>query len=92
MGTSLGVFVRANRGLGSLVMPVLRTPSLLLEAVRMAAGMRRRKGARVSESYMRWRVATAYGSPDHGIEPADLIAVLRWRRMMRTSARQGSGA
>jgi len=30
--------------------------------------------------YLRFRLETQYGDPDHPIEPADLVAYLRWCR------------
>ena len=32
------------------------------------------------EELMRWRVATAYGSDDATVDPADIVAYLEWRR------------
>jgi len=29
---------------------------------------------------MRWRTATAYGSSDAAVDPADVVAYLEWRR------------
>jgi hypothetical protein len=31
-------------------------------------------------SYVRFRLETQYGDPDHPVEPADLLAYLRWCR------------
>jgi hypothetical protein len=33
--------------------------------------------------YLRWRIATAYGSAEHPVRPDDLVAVLRWRAELR---------
>ena len=30
--------------------------------------------------YLRFRLETQYGDPDHSIEPADIVAYLRWCR------------
>lgn len=30
--------------------------------------------------YLRFRLETQYGDPDHPIEPADIVAYLRWCR------------
>lgn len=30
--------------------------------------------------YLRFRLETQYGDPDHPVEPADLLAYLRWCR------------
>lgn len=32
---------------------------------------------------LRWRLTTAYGSPERSIDPDDLIAYLQWRRRQR---------
>lgn len=32
------------------------------------------------EELMRWRTATAYGSPDAAVDPADVVAYLEWRQ------------
>ena len=32
------------------------------------------------EEVMRWRAATAYGSPDTPVDPADVVAYLEWRK------------
>lgn len=32
------------------------------------------------EEVMRWRAATAYGSPDVPVDPADVVAYLEWRQ------------
>jgi hypothetical protein len=32
------------------------------------------------EGYLRFRLQTMYGDPDHGLEPADLVTYLRWCR------------
>jgi hypothetical protein len=39
--------------------------------------------------YLRWRIATAYGSADHPVRPDDLVALLRWRAELRRSRRLG---
>ncbi len=33
--------------------------------------------------YLHWRQATAYGSPDAPVIPADVIAYFEWRRRFR---------
>jgi hypothetical protein len=35
--------------------------------------------------YLKWRIATAYGSPDSVLEPDDVIAYLRWRQRHRAT-------
>jgi hypothetical protein len=34
-------------------------------------------------TYLRWRIATAYGDPDADLDPNDVVAFLRWRRRQR---------
>ena len=37
--------------------------------------------------YMRFRMVTQYGDPDHGMEPADVVAYLHWCRSYRRALR-----
>ncbi len=37
--------------------------------------------------YLRFRMQTMYGDPDHRAESADLVSYLRWCRRMRNSLR-----
>lgn len=39
------------------------------------------------EEMLRWRLTTAYGSPDHAVAPDDLVAYLEWRRRQRSTRR-----
>lgn len=32
------------------------------------------------QAYLRFRLQTMYGDPDHDVEPADLVTYLRWCR------------
>ncbi|HSG78850.1 MAG TPA: hypothetical protein VLD62_04650 [Acidimicrobiia bacterium] len=38
---------------------------------------------RPRRTYLRWRIATAYGDPDADLDPADVVAFLQWRRRQR---------
>lgn len=42
---------------------------------------------RPDPAYLRFRLLTAYGDPDHEPEPADVVAYLKWCRRMRALAR-----
>ena len=71
---------------------VMRQPRLWPEAVRAASALARDGWWRrppflpvPNRAYMRWRVATAYGSADHAIDPDDLVAYLEWRKRQRSS-------
>ena len=35
---------------------------------------------RPDTEYLRFRLETQYGDPDHAVEPADIVAYLRWCR------------
>ena len=76
----------------SAIWAVLRQPHLWFEALRAASALARDGWWRrppflpiPNRSYMRWRVATAYGSADHAIDPDDLVAYLEWRKRQRSS-------
>lgn len=43
---------------------------------------------RPDDAYMSWRTATAQGSADAGIQPAELVAYLRWRRQQHRLLRR----
>jgi hypothetical protein len=75
-----------------LVLAVLRRPSLWIEGVRAAFGVRCREWRRPllfvptpDREYLRWRIGTAYGDPDAEVDPDDVVAFLRWRRRQRLS-------
>jgi hypothetical protein len=80
MGIATGVTFRA-------VVAVLVRPSLwgtaIVQVFRLA---RRRWWARPpflpvpDRDYLRFRLETQYGDPDHSIEPLDLLTYLRWCR------------
>ncbi|MBT8197599.1 MAG: hypothetical protein KJP12_03310 [Acidimicrobiia bacterium] len=76
--------------------PLLRTPRLWPEAARAAfASTPRRWWSRFpflpipDRAYLRWRIATAYGTADVRPDGDDLVAYLGWRRRQR---RMGRGA
>lgn len=62
---------------------ILRHPVLLFEAVRARLAMRRRGGLRVSDAYLKWRRATAYGDHSNTMSAHDVVNYLAWRREMR---------
>lgn len=69
---------------------VVRRPGLWVEAMRAASDLGRRDWWRrppflplPDAEYLRWRAATAYGTPDAPVRPDDLVAYLRWRRRQR---------
>jgi hypothetical protein len=71
-----------------IVLAVLARPSLWLEAWRTARDFRckewRKRLLLVPESdYLRWRLQTAYGSPEARMTPADVVRYLEWRRRQR---------
>lgn len=77
---------------GRLVPAIVRHPALWLEALRAAWGIRCKEWripllcVLIPETeYLRWRIGTAYGDPDAEVDPADVIAYLRWRRRQRRS-------
>jgi hypothetical protein len=75
MGNRLGL----RTGLWRLV----RTPVLLIEAVRAGFAMRGRERLTPSPHYLAWRMHTAYGDDATTARPDDLATYLRWRRVMR---------
>ncbi|CAN5239294.1 hypothetical protein BH18ACT4_BH18ACT4_13970 [soil metagenome] len=69
---------------------VLRRPSLWGTAIRQVRRLaptgwwRPRPHLPVPDGdYLRFRLQTQYGDPDHGPEPADVIAYLEWCRHVR---------
>ncbi len=73
-----------------IVGAVMRHPALWAEAVRTAGATARHGWWRrppflplPDKDYVRWRIATAYGSPDGPVEAADVVAYLQWRRRQR---------
>jgi hypothetical protein len=69
---------------------VLRHPTLWGEAVRAARALGCKEWQfrlllvpPPERVYLKWRIATAYGSPDAVLEPDDVIAYLRWRQRHR---------
>ncbi len=63
-------------------------PLLLAEALRTAWAFRSRRGILPSRTLIRWRVATAYGSPDAPMQVEDLVSFLEWRRELRAVRRR----
>lgn len=71
----------------ALVGRALLSPRLAMDLVRTAWAFRRRSWWRVApflpvpdQTYLRWRMYTAYGN-DHAVPPAeDVIRFARWRR------------
>jgi hypothetical protein len=81
---------RGNRGAIVPVLAVARRPHLWGEALRSLIALapdrwwtRRPFVPAPEPSYLAWRTATAYGSPDATIDPDDVVAYLEWRRMFR---------
>lgn len=71
----------------SLLLAVGRRPELWGEGLRALFAFASRKWwkrppflPRPDEPYVSWRSATAYGSADNAMDPADLVAYLQWRR------------
>jgi hypothetical protein len=44
---------------------------------------RRLRTLRPDPTYVAWRTATAYGSPEAEVPVSDVVAYLRWRRLQR---------
>lgn len=72
------------------VRALLRHPSLWGEALRALGGTARDGWWRrfpflpvPDRRYLRWRTATAYGTPEAEIPGEDLVAFLAWRRRQR---------
>lgn len=63
-------------------------PTLIWEAARTAWEFRSRGGVLPSRSLVRWRIATAYGSPEANIKPEDLVRFLEWRQALRSYIRR----
>lgn len=82
-----GYRIMSNRvGLGRYSLVLIRRPILLWEAVRAAFALRAHRGLRASSDYLTWRVHTAYGDAMSEATSEDLVAYLRWRRLMRRVA------
>ena len=66
-----------------------RSPELWIEAVRYAFAVRSLHGVdpRPDRAYIEWRSMTAYGSIDGQPTPADILAVVRWRKRWRRSVK-----
>ncbi len=73
-------------GYGSIVAAVVRRPSLWVEALRMLKATGRGPRLTPPAEWLRWRVATAYGTDEVDIEPGDIIRFLKWRRLQRRIA------
>ncbi len=65
-------------------------PDLWVEGIRTAAALARRGWWRrfpflplPDRPYLRWRIATAYGTPDAPVRGDDVVAYLEWRRRQR---------
>lgn len=74
-------------GVGRVAIAVLRHPTLWWTAARQIRrsaepGWWHRKPLLPlpSDDYLRFRMATQYGSTDRGPEPADVISYLKWCR------------
>jgi hypothetical protein len=75
-----------------MVRAVVTHPGLWAEAFRTWLAMSRPGWWRrfpflpwPDRGYVRWRIATAYGTPAAPVRPADVVAFLEWRRRMRAS-------
>ena len=71
------------------VLALLRQPLLGLEAARAWWSMRSRHGGGMSEAYLSWRLATAYGDSDATMSGQELLDYLSWRRSMRALREAG---
>lgn len=63
-------------------------PLLAAEALRTAWAFRSRRGILPSRPLIRWRIATAYGTPDASVQVEDLVRFLEWRRQLRAVQRR----
>jgi hypothetical protein len=75
-----------------VLLALIRHPSLWAEAVRALWAVRCKEWRSpllfvpmFEREYLRWRIGTAYGDPDAGADPDDVVAFLRWRRQQRLS-------
>jgi len=82
----------AKLGLLAHVRHIAKLPSLWVEAVRAALGIRRRRRLWVSSSYLQWRNHTAYGTDNVGASGSDLVHYLHWRKQMRRLAKWETAA
>jgi len=74
----------------SVARTLARRPRLWVEAARTAAAMARRGWWRrppflplPDKDYLRWRIATAYGTADAPVSVADVVAYLEWTHGQR---------
>jgi len=86
--------VRSRGWFGPAFWAVVRRPALWLTAARQVRVLaprgwwRRRPWLPVPDAdYMRFRLVTQYGDPDHAPEPADVVAYLHWCRTYRAALR-----
>jgi hypothetical protein len=86
--------VQQRAWIGRASWAVLRRPDLWLTAVRQvqllaAPGWWRRRPwlPLPDPAYLRFRLVTQYGDPDHPPEPADVVAYLHWCRSYRAALR-----
>ena len=76
---------------GSPILAVLGRPALWAEATRALAAFSRDGWWRrapflpiPNREYVRWRIATAYGSAGAPVAGDDVVAYLRWRKRQRS--------
>ena len=69
------------------VLAVVARPSLWGTAIRQTVRLTPREWWRrppflpvPDRAYLRFRLETQYGDPDHSVEPDDIVAYLRWCR------------
>jgi len=86
--------VRQRAWIGPAALAVLRRPELWWTAVRQvrllaAPGWWHRRPwlPLPDRDYLRFRLVTQYGDPDHAPEPADVVAYLHWCRAYRAALR-----
>ena len=86
--------VRQRAWIGPAFLAVLRRPGLWRTAVRQVRVLaapgwwRRRPWLPLPDpAYLRFRLVTQYGDPDHAPEPADVVAYLHWCRAYRAALR-----
>lgn len=85
-----GRMIEATRRLGLSWARLAARPSLLSEAVATWWAFRHKGGILPSAALLRWRLTTAYGTPDASVRPEDVIAFLSWRRRIRSELRRGA--
>lgn len=71
-----------------ILVAVVRRPTLWPTAARAVPALARREWWRhfpflplPDRAYLRWRIATAYGSPAARVDEDDVVAYLEWRRL-----------